>query len=42
MPKLSSKEIVDLNREYTFFSWSIQGQTNPIPVEKAEGVLFLG
>jgi taurine--2-oxoglutarate transaminase len=40
MPKLSSKEIVDLNREYTFFSWSVQGQTNPIPVEKAEGVYF--
>ena len=40
MAKLSSKEIVDLNREYTFFSWSVQGQANPIPVEKAEGIYF--
>jgi taurine---2-oxoglutarate transaminase len=40
MPKLSAKEIVNLNREYTFFSWSVQGQTNPIPVERAEGVYF--
>jgi taurine---2-oxoglutarate transaminase len=40
MSKLSTKEIVDLNREYTFFSWSVQGQTNPIPVEKAEGIYF--
>lgn len=40
MTKLSSKEIVELNREYTFFSWSIQGQINPIPVERAEGVYF--
>jgi taurine--2-oxoglutarate transaminase len=40
MSKLTSKEIVDLNKEYTFFSWSNQGQVNPIPVTKAEGVYF--
>ena len=40
MSKLTAQEIVDMNREYTFFSWSIQGQVNPIPVEKAEGVYF--
>ena len=40
MTKLTSKEIVDLNKEYTFFSWSNQGQVNPIPVTKAEGVYF--
>lgn len=40
MSKYTSQEIVQLNREYTFFSWSIQGQTNPIPVEKAEGIYF--
>ena len=40
MTKLTSKEIVDLSKEYTFFSWSVQGQVNPIPVEKAEGVYF--
>lgn len=37
---LSGKEIVDMNREYTFFSWSVQGQVRPIPVERAEGVYF--
>lgn len=40
MPKLTAKEIVDLNKEYTFFSWSAQGALNPIPVTHAEGVYF--
>ncbi len=40
MSKLTTQEIVQMNREYTFFSWSVQGQVNPIPVEKAEGVYF--
>ena len=40
MTKLTSQEIVDLNKEYTFFSWSVQGQVNPIPVTRAEGVYF--
>ena len=40
MTKLTSKEIVDMNKEYTFFSWSVQGQVNPIPVTRAEGVYF--
>ncbi len=39
-PRLTSREIVDLNRQYTFFSWSVQSQVNPIPVEKADGVYF--
>ena len=38
--KLTSKQIVDMNKEYTFYSWSIQGQVDPIPVVKAEGVYF--
>lgn len=37
---LTAQEIVDLNREYTFFSWSNQGQVNPIPMVRAEGVYF--
>jgi taurine--2-oxoglutarate transaminase len=37
---LSSQEIVALNREYTFFSWSVQNATNPIPMVKAEGIYF--
>ena len=40
MSKLTSQEIIQMNKEYTFFSWSVQAQTNPIPVEKAEGVYF--
>ena len=40
MNHLTAKEIVDLNKEYTFFSWSNQGQVNPIPMVKAEGVYF--
>ena len=40
MSKLTSQEIVQMNREYTFFSWSVQGQVNPIPVERANGIYF--
>lgn len=37
---LSAKEIVSLNREYTFFSWSVQSATSPIPITRAQGVYF--
>jgi taurine--2-oxoglutarate transaminase len=37
---LTAQEIVQMNKEYTFFSWSVQGQVNPIPVDRAEGVYF--
>src|SRR5512143_2596020 len=40
MSKLTSKEIVSLNKEFTFYSWSNQGQVNPIPVTRAEVVYF--
>ncbi len=40
MTKLTSKEMVDLSKEYTFFSWSVQAQTNPMPVAKAQGIYF--
>lgn len=40
MSQLTTKEIVEMNKEFTFFSWSVQGQVNPIAVEKAEGVYF--
>ena len=40
MSKLTSQEIVRLSREYTFFSWSVQSQMNPIPMVKAEGIYF--
>jgi taurine---2-oxoglutarate transaminase len=35
---MSSAEIVRLSREHTFFSWSIQGQLDPIAIDHAEGV----
>jgi taurine--2-oxoglutarate transaminase len=37
---MSAQEMVALNREYVFFSWSVQSAVNPIPVERAEGVYF--
>ncbi len=37
---LSTQQIVDQNKEFTFFSWSVQAATNPIPIAKAEGVYF--
>ncbi|MGB7873200.1 MAG: aminotransferase class III-fold pyridoxal phosphate-dependent enzyme [Anaerolineales bacterium] len=40
MTEMTSQEMVDLSREYTFFSWTVQSQAKPIPVKKAEGVYF--
>jgi taurine--2-oxoglutarate transaminase len=37
---LTAQEIVNLNRQYTLFSWSVQSATNPIPISRAEGVYF--
>ncbi len=37
---MNAQEIVDLSREYTFFSWSVQGTINPIPMVRAEGIYF--
>ncbi|HEX8025633.1 MAG TPA: aminotransferase class III-fold pyridoxal phosphate-dependent enzyme [Candidatus Limnocylindrales bacterium] len=37
-PAMTSEEIVALSREHTFFSWSIQGQLDPIAIDRAEGV----
>ena len=36
--KMSSAEIVALNRAHTFFSWSVQGALDPIAIDHAEGV----
>jgi taurine--2-oxoglutarate transaminase len=38
--EMSAQEIVQLNREYTLFSWSAQAVVNPIPAVRAEGVYF--
>jgi taurine--2-oxoglutarate transaminase len=37
---LTAQEIVQLNRQFTFFSWSVQSAVNPIPVTRAEGIYF--
>ncbi|HVO41449.1 MAG TPA: aminotransferase class III-fold pyridoxal phosphate-dependent enzyme, partial [Aggregatilineales bacterium] len=36
----ASSEMVDLNREYTFFSWGAQNTFNPIPAVRADGIYF--
>ena len=38
--RLTTDEILRLNREYTFFSWSAQSKINPIVIDHAEGVYF--
>jgi taurine---2-oxoglutarate transaminase len=36
----TSREIVQENRDYTMFSWSVQGAINPIHMTRGEGVWF--
>jgi len=36
--RMTSEEIVRLNRAHTFFSWSVQGALDPIAIDHAEGV----
>jgi taurine--2-oxoglutarate transaminase len=38
--KRSSKEIVQENRDYSMFSWSVQSTSNPIHMTQAKGVWF--
>ena len=38
--RLTTDEVLRLNREYTFFSWSAQAKINPIVIDRAEGVYF--
>ena len=35
-----SRQIIEKNKEYTFFSWSVQSAVNPIPMVKAQGIYF--
>ncbi len=37
---MNSQDMVRMNREFTFFSWSIQSATSPIPMCRAEGIYF--
>jgi taurine--2-oxoglutarate transaminase len=38
--RLTADEILRLNREHTFFSWSAQAKINPIVIDRAEGIYF--
>lgn len=37
---MSAKEMVELTKKHSFFSWSVQSQVNPIPMASAKGVYF--
>ncbi len=36
----NSQEVVQENREYTMFSWSVQGASNPMHMTRGQGVWF--
>jgi taurine--2-oxoglutarate transaminase len=37
---MSGAEIVERSKKHSFFSWSVQGAVNPIPMVRAKGVYF--
>jgi taurine--2-oxoglutarate transaminase len=37
---MSGAQIVERSKEHSFFSWSVQGTVNPIPMVRAKGVHF--
>ena len=40
IPKMSGEQIIRESKKYTFFSWAVQSQVNPVPMVRAEGVYF--
>ena len=40
MIELPDSEILRLNLEHSFWTWSAQGKVKPIPVTRAKGVYF--
>ena len=40
MHELTSRQVIQENRDYTLFSWSVQGALNPIHLKRGEGVYF--
>src|SRR3989304_861494 len=38
--RLTAEEVVALNRQYTFFSWSAQNKITPIAIDHGEGIYF--
>lgn len=37
---MSSKEMVDLCKQHTLYTWAVQNQVDPWPIAKAEGIYF--
>jgi taurine--2-oxoglutarate transaminase len=37
---MNGEQIANLNREHTFFTWSVQSQVHPLTAGRAEGVYF--
>ena len=37
---MNNEEVIKLNREYSLFSWSVQGAIHPLPMERGEGIYF--
>ena len=37
---MNKDQIVDLCREHSFFTWSVQSQVQPLTAVKGEGVYF--
>ncbi|MGQ9490342.1 MAG: hypothetical protein ACUVR4_07160 [Anaerolineae bacterium] len=37
---MNTQEITALNRDYTFFTWSVQSQVQPLTAVRGEGVYF--
>ena len=40
MDPLTSRQIIQDNRDYTMFSWSVQNTANPMVMERGQGVWF--
>jgi taurine--2-oxoglutarate transaminase len=38
--RLTTEEILRLNRDYAFFSWSARAKISPIVIDRAEGIYF--
>jgi taurine--2-oxoglutarate transaminase len=38
--EIKAQELIDLNRRYTFFSWSVQSAAKPLAVVEAKGCYF--
>ncbi len=37
---MTAEEMVELSKQYTFWSWAAQDSVNPIPMARAEGIYF--